>query len=260
MNTVLIRLDAANWFNWRLTPWDAKVFGINTLEILDFNCSGVNQGRLLIAELEKIVKVNRIEFAYVRIPSDERLARQLFYENGFYLAEISLELGKKDLPRYNLNFPKVELLPLGSANEQTIEAVKNIARDSFDFGRFHDDILIDPQTARLRYYNWVDDMLGQKIEAYYIKHKDEVVGFHFQRSQGEIADLILTGCKKGSSTLAIPLWHSVFESLKERGIKECKTMISASNAPIVNLYTMFQFKVTRSFFGLHKTYDCEYSI
>lgn len=260
MSVFSVEIDSSNQFKWRLTPWDARVFSVNTLEILDFTCDSTDTGRELIIRLRDLVRGNKIGFAYLRLPSDDRLARLLFEQAGFYLAEISIELQKKGLQKYNLKFPNVELLPLEADNVEAVAAVKEIARDSFDFGRFHDDILIDVHESRLRYFNWIDDMLKQNVDAYYIKHRDEIVGIHFHRVHGESAELILTGCRKGNSTLAIPLWHSVFEKLKQIGVKECTTMISASNAPVVNLYTIFQFKATRSLLGLHKQFKIEHTI
>ncbi|NDA61828.1 MAG: hypothetical protein EBX50_07280 [Chitinophagia bacterium] len=260
MSVYLVEINSSNKFKWRLTPWDAKVFGVNTLEVLDFICDNLDNGRKLIIEFLDVVRCKQIGFAYLRLPSNDRLARLLFEQEGFYLAEISVELKKTGLHKYNLKFPYVELLPLKADNIEAVAGVKEIAYDSFDFGRFHDDILIDLHKSRLRYFNWIDDLLKHNVDAYYIKHRNEIVGFHFQQVQGKCAELILTGCRKGYSTLAIPLWHSVFEKLKKSGVNECTTMISASNSPIINLYTIFQFKATRSLLGLHKHFISKHAI
>lgn len=249
---MIVEIDKENSIACRLTPWDSKTFGFETAEITSFKCNDLNLGIKLMRELDVFVAQHSIKFIYTRIKSENRIEKEILIKYGFYIAESSLEIFKNNLAKYQFKLPTVSILPFSKEDDTIVNDIKLIARDSFDYSRFHDDVNIEEEKARLRYFNWIDDLLSQGNEAYYIEYKGEIIGFHFQRIKGDHADLILTGCKKGKSELSVPLWHSVFLNLCSRGIKECSTLISSSNAPIINLYIFFQFKVRSSLLGLHK--------
>jgi hypothetical protein len=149
---------------------------------------------------------------------------------------------------------RVPKLVLEKALPEDYEAIKTISRDDFDHSRFHEDINIDRELARTRFYNWVEDLIRQEKEIYVVRLKGEIIGFNIQHVEGDTAHIILTGCKKSKSVLSVALWQAVIMDLKERNIRNFATLISAANTGVFNLYCYFQFKVMNTLVGMHRFY------
>ena len=150
--------------------------------------------------------------------------------------------------------PKLSKLQLVQAEEKDLEEIRLIAKNSFNYSRFHEDFNIAREASEMRYYYWIDDLVRQGKEIYICKLKNEIVGFHIQEIVENKARMILTGCKKGKEVLALSLWQEVLHNLKLREIKCAETLISASNIGVLNLYIYFRFKVVRTLFGMHILY------
>ncbi|WP_238402952.1 hypothetical protein [Paenibacillus mesophilus] len=73
--------------------------------------------------------------------------------------------------------PKGRLsLEFHKAKESDIPEIKNIASQSFEHGRFHEDPRINRQLAQQRYENWIDDLIVN-TDFYIFYLKDKVGGF-----------------------------------------------------------------------------------
>lgn len=249
MSTIL---SANASIEFRFASWDFKSLGIKTIEILTIDYQDEASLIQCLTELTNVVVENKIEFIYVRIPALERLLRKTLQSNGFYLAEISHELEYSLLSNYSKDFKELTLEPLKIEDYKRVEQVRLLARDSFDYSRFHDDVNIIDYQARKRYYYWIDDLLQQNYEGFVVSKNSEILGFHFHQIEGEVANLILTGAKRGKSEISVLLWHSVLKMLQRRGVKSCRTMVSASNLGVINLYNFLGFKTKRVFLGMHK--------
>jgi hypothetical protein len=254
-----IWFDNNNYIEFRLTKWDTNSLGMNTSEIVGFNCDSIINGEKLVSLFEKFNVANKIVFTYGRINANDRMYRQILLKNKFYQAEVSYEIMKNNIQKYSNKLPIVSLIPFDGDLDKLNE-IKLISKDSFDFSRFHDDVTVEMDLARNRYWNWIDDLVIQKKEIYYIESKNKVVGLHVQEIKENHANLILTGSAKGKSEISIPIWHSAILNLKERGVEKCSTLISASNIGVLNLYIYFQFKITSCLIGYHKKYKNENTI
>lgn len=247
-------IDKENFIRYRLTPWDTQSLKLKTSEILNVQYSDTQNLNNLIRHFEEFNRINGINFSYTRVDCNDLLQKKLLMAKGFYIGETSLEIGFNNLKSYNKTLPTVKLESLDPQNLSDIEAIKEIARDSFSHSRFHDDPFIPNEAARARYFNWITDLITQKKEIYILKNKGEIIGFHVQQVNDKQADLIITGCKIGKTALSIPLWHTVLLILKESGVISVKTLISCANVGVLNLYVFFNFKIMRSLVGLHKKY------
>jgi len=89
------------------------------------------------------------------------------------------------------------------------------------------------------------------------KHRDKLVGFHAQRLsvEGEYIDWILTRTCSAYAMLSVPLWHTAFKLAQARDIKLIKTVISAANVGVLNLYNSFPFRVEKALCGYHLLID-----
>lgn len=248
-------IDEKNFIHYRLTPWDKNSLSLNTSEITSFSATDIKNATILLQNFEDFNKSNSIDYCYGRVNAENNLLKQTLILHGFYQAEVSLEIFKTNIHNYNVKLPKVEMIKLDYGDETNIETLRTIARDSFNFSRFHDDVKISIESSRNRYYNWISDLVKQQKEIFYVLSKGDIVGFHVQEVVSEDhANLILTGSKNGKSELSLPLWHSALLNLKDRNIKTASTLISANNIGVLNLYIFLQFKVKAALIGMHKIY------
>ncbi len=238
--------------SYRLTPWDTKAFGFSTAE-LTFTA---NQDRKALVEkymqLERELVRSDIRFIYTRIDGQDFKLRKNLQELGFYFAESSLEIAKTKIQKFTkLRLPGIHYL---DATPVDIPTIKLIARDVFNYSRFHEDPTIDVSLARARYFNWIDDLMHQQATfkaAYFGK---ALIGFNIQKedSENKTANLILAGCDDGQQVFVLSLWNEIIEYNKTLGMQKIATLISAANIGMYNVYAHFGFKVEKTLFGFHK--------
>lgn len=249
-----IEIDDKNFILFRPTPWDTKVFGFNTNEIKEFRCEDSALLDSLLKKFDSHNKQNNIRFTYTRIDANERFLKKQLQEAGFYYAETSFYLTKKDLQQAEFCLKMKCSLPLATPAEDDFLQIKEIAKNDFSYGRFHEDPHIDAEKAKARFVNWIDEMIKEDKEFLVHKKDHEVAGFHVQSVSDDTCDMILTGTRKERSMVSYYLWATVLENLRKRGIKEASTMISAANVQIVNLYSFFDFHFEKTLLGFHKFY------
>jgi hypothetical protein len=240
---------------FKLTPWDTKSLKLNTIEITTFELFSELDFDPIYNSFLKHCSLYNTQFVYLRIDFENKILRRLLMNKGFYVGEMSYHIIKRKLNIYSQHLPIVNLKNVREDKniEEIINQIANFTRDSFNYGRFHDDVFIPNLNASNRYYNWIYDLVTQDNEFYYIESKNEIIGFHVQKLVGSnTLEMILTGAKKGKSEVAIPLWHSVLKNAKERGIDTVETIISSSNIGVINLYSYFGFRFNKSLVGLHK--------
>jgi hypothetical protein len=204
--------------------------------------------------VDEFNRKNGIKFTYTRIPSEDKSLKRTMFETNFYYAETSFKMLKKDVHTTDfLEKMKIEL-DIEKAGTEDYNKIKDLVYHSFQYSRFHEDINIEPEKARLRLCYWIDDLVAQNKDIYISKLKNEIIGLHVQKAEKNKADMILTGTKKDRTLISLPFWGSVFEMNKRLGIRELSSLISASNIGVVNLYSYFGFKFEETLLGYHKFY------
>jgi hypothetical protein len=250
-----IEIDNRNFILFRPTPWDTKVFGFNTNEIKEFHCEDYRLLYRLLEMFDVYNRQNNIRFTYTRIDAKERLLKKLLQESGFYYAETSFYLTKKDLQEMKLCLKAKCNLPLTIPEENDFTQIKDIAKRDFCHGRFHEDPFLDIDKAQLRFINIIDDQRNLNREFVVYKKGDEVLAFYVYSIDMDKCDLILGGTRKERSMISYYFWATVLENLRKRGVREAGTMISAANVQIVNLYSFFDFHFEKTLLGFHKFYE-----
>ena len=241
-----------NFVNYILTPWDEKSLGYKTAEILINEYSDYENFNYYFNKTEKDLINVGVEFIYTRISSTDLNLRNFIQKVGFYFVETSLELNLNNVSKYKKKiFPKIIYQ---IADENDLESIKNIASDSFNYGRFHEDKNIPFNKSQLRYYNWIDDLVEQGAEIYVAKVGKNIVGFNIQKLDytNKISTLILAGCKVGAEIFSMSLWNEIIESNRVKGINKISALISSSNLGVFNIYLNYNFKVKNTYFGFHK--------
>lgn len=235
---------------YRLTPWDAKNFGITTAELF-FEPPFDNFEQEYI-KIENDLKLENAKFIYTRISGEYFELRKMLNELGFYFAESSLTISKSKIQNFEKH--KLPQIRYEEAKETDYERVKTIARDSFDYSRFHEDVNISMNLSRERYFNWIEDLINQRARILIGKLGSRTVGFNIQKETSENSEsqLILAGVEKGQEIYAASLWNEILFHNRHLGIRKVRAMISASNVGVLNLYMHFGFKVESTLFGFHK--------
>jgi hypothetical protein len=235
-----------------LTPWDTKSLGFNTAEI---NINGYTEFQNFKEDYSifenELVKCN-VKFIYTRVSNLDKHLRNFLQKAGFYFVETSIELNLNKLSNFERRkLPKIEYK---IAAKDDLAFIKNIARDSFNFGRFHEDVNISITKSRLRYFNWIDDLVKQNAEIYVAKIGGSIIGFNIQKSDysKKTTTLVLAGCKQGAEIFSMSLWNEIIDENKTKGINQISALISASNIGVFNLYLNFNFIVKNTYFGFHK--------
>lgn len=84
-------IDTDNTFNWRLTPWDSRVFGYPTSEVLD------------IRYRDKMIDMknyeNNIKLTCFRHDSNDQYLKGIALDNGFNITEFSMYIKHNDISR-----------------------------------------------------------------------------------------------------------------------------------------------------------------
>lgn len=247
-----IVLDKDSVMHFRPTPWDTRLFGFNTSEIMEIRYRDGDALSELLQRYDEYNSRQSVKFTYMRIDANDRLLKRKLQDSGFYYAETSICVTKKDLPTYEN--PYHISIPLAAPVDEDFPQMREIAKNDFFYGRFHEDPHVDIAKARERYMNIIDDQRELKRDFLVYKRDGEVVGFHIQSVSESTSAMILTGTRKERSLVSYYFWASILKNLKERGIREASTVISVANVPIVNLYSFFGFRIEKTLVGFHKLY------
>ena len=237
---------------YRDTPWDKRVFNIDTKEILSIVNKSNTDTSFLINELEaQIVDDGLI---YVRIDSNDIELKKIFLANNYYISEASLQLVHSKIQKYDFNKVFRSNMVLDNTIKSTdIKQLKHIACTSFNDGRFHEDPFLRV-LANKRYENWIDDLILQKKEILMYRNNDgEILSFMFYEIlNSKKANLLLGGSEKSFGLLTPVFFSSVMMYLKKRGIKTVDVVVSMSNSVIINIYVSLGFLVKKTMFDYHK--------
>lgn len=247
-----LSLDSANTLEYRDTPWDQRVLGFNTNEILSINYSSDKSLSELLELFEKECRSRNVLFTVSRFDASRFELKSMMHQHGYYLAEMSFQLLKNDMQQSEFSSEKKLNLKLERPREEDFGQMQQIARDDFHFGRILEDPNIDRQKARARSFHWIEDLRRQEKEFWVIRQNERVIGFWIQQVEGASASLILAGTAEKASMLALPFWKLCLQDLQLRNVLEVRTLISSANVRAVNLYRHLEFKFERALLGLHR--------
>lgn len=240
----------------RDTPWDGKALGCPTRDVTELGlaCESGQAASLDLAlfdRLERLLDGDRVGLVTARVPADRRAAIGRLQEAGFRYVETAYRLGLRNLARYEPPARITRRVELRDAVLADHAALIGQAADSFRYGRFAEDPRIDPDRNRLRQIDWMEGLLGGRARVWVAEVDGGPGAFMALRTEGTEADLILAGTKPRLGILAYPLWIAVIERLRAEGIERARTMISAANLGVVNLYGTLGFRFEETLVGLH---------
>ena len=237
---------------YRKTPWDNKVFNIETKEILNIDYQSIDDIEKLIQSFESTFDNNGL--MYFRVDSNERILKEKLLSNGYYICETSINLISKNIQRFDFNkiFKKDYILN-SNLNIDYIEQLKEICFSSFNYSRFHEDPFLKKEESKERYRNWIGDLVKQNKKILFYEKNKIVYSFMFYEIiEKDTVTLLLGGSKNSFGQMTPIFWTSVFNFLKNKGIKTINVTVSAANITILNLYLMNGFLIKNSTLDYHK--------
>ncbi len=249
-----IKINNDNFITYQNTPWNSRVFGFNTNQIININYDSIGNLQKLIELFDINNKRDKINFTGIKISSNEKIIKKILQDNMFYYVQDSILLeGKLDYLT-----PYKRTLKLNrKLKEKYIEQITIIAYNSFAYGRLHSDFNIPIEISRKRHKNWSIDMINKDVPLFYYILNEKVISFMFYEIKNNAVSLILGGSKQGYGIYSPYFWSSIVKYF-DKYIK-ITANISASNITIFKLYLDLGFKVTNSYSCFHKLYNKEIS-
>lgn len=238
---------------YRETPWDSLSFNRSTIEILEINSPSGEIQREVLSRLEDQLAVDTL--VYFRADANNEAIKRAMLQAGYYIAETSFLMKLNRLHKIDCKKVYRNDLELNSEVDQVdIEQISQIAYDSFNYSRFHEDPFIPEEQSRVRYRNWIYDLAKQnKGVLTYKDENDNIISFMFYDETEGVIDLILGGSRNGSGMMTPYFWSSILTHFQKQGFKKVSVGISAANISILNLYYQFGFKVLETRYDYHKS-------
>jgi hypothetical protein len=252
----LVSLDPEHALRFRFTPWDARALGMGTSELLEVRYKDPQRLPELLQAYDRENAAAGIRLGYTRIHADDRLLKEELARAGFRYVETSMMVSCDGLKKHA--FEKVfrrtvPLAPLTGA--EAIAQVREIARDGFDYSRFHEDARIPLERARQRYYHWVDDLVAQGKHLVGYSTEGRVQAFMaYEVTEGRVT-LILGGSRPGNGFVSPYFWASLMAQLRDAGHTSAQARVSAANVGVLRLYIGLFFNVKSVDLGFNKLYE-----
>jgi hypothetical protein len=253
--TETLALDAEHALRYRATPWDARVFGCPTAELVEIKYRDPARIRELLAAYDRLNADAGVRLVVTRIDANDRALKEELARGEFRYVETSLVMANDAIARHAFEKRFNRTVPLGAAESaEDMEQIRCIARDGFEYSRFHEDVRIDRGHARERYYRWIDDLVAQGKKILVYKAGGRVAAFMAYESRDGEVDLVLGGAARERGVVAPYFWASVLARLRDEGHRSAIARISAANVRVLRLYISLFFNVRSVDLGFTKLY------
>ena len=201
------------------TPWDNRIFGINTFEVLDYSEETLSK------------TTSKGLYALKLDPLSNKALAQKF---GFYYCDTLMvpECKSEFLQVFNDEKLTFDL-------ETDIKEILPISNGAYSHGRFHRDFNISKNNADERYNQWLLD-IHSKGSIFALRYEEKLAGF-IAVHQNELQLHAIHESYRGKGYAKF-WWFQVCQFLYAQGNQSLKSSVSASNLAVVNLYSNLGFK------------------
>jgi len=204
----------------------------------------------LLKKLLQVCRKDRIERVVARIDENRISVAHALEDSGFRIIETLLTF-KNDSMQVPRVSDKFQVVPF---EESHLKDLREVARSSFKYSRFHADPMISDRTAGLSRVEWIKNACNGRAENVLVaKAGNKVVGFlacrSYRDSQGEktgIIDLMASHTEYKNQGIGTLLVKSAVEYFSQKGCKAVIVGTQAKNIPSVNLYINCGFKLWKS--------------
>lgn len=226
-------------FSWEENRFDTEILGFNCAKIFNND-----EGKFELKELVTDLRKNKIQYAIIRIPSQNYEVAQFLEANNFRivdsLVELSLSLGIVDRE-------KVEHIREATSADGVI--IVKIALDAFSDTRFFHDPLISKDSARKIYSEWVKNSVSgiaaDRVLVY--ENKGEIFGFATIQKNGHIP-LIAVRIDQQGKGVGRALCNAAVIVSKEFGATNAAIETQTNNIAALRAYLNSGFKINNSYF------------
>lgn len=215
--------------NVKATPWDKKIFGFDTFEVLDYTEETLSQTK---------------GAGHYTLKLDPLHDKALAEKYGFYYCDTLLvpECTPEHLKEFHMDQLTFDL-------NADIQQLLNICDGAFSHGRFHRDFKLDKKNADARYNQWLTD-IHKKGHIFALKFNAQLAGFiAVQENELQLHAIAKDFRGKGYAKY---WWSEVCQYLFLNGNSVITSSVSASNLAVLNLYTSLGFKFTKAVDVYHK--------
>ena len=233
-------------------PWDTEIIGRPVAEISRFEVSDSKNAKTHYARFEEWRELQNIELCSCRIGHDH-LAESLFLqEHGFRFIELNYHPEFRKLQQKKLSGESIEIK---IANEDDRDKLAHIAANTFEHGRFHQDISLGPSIGNERYKIWLINSFSHPSQfVYKCMMNGDIVGFFVtEYSDNKQCNWVLVGLAPGlqGRGIGIRVWQAMMCFHQAEGMNSIATSISSHNTAVLNLYVKLGFRFPRPYVTFH---------
>ena len=239
---------------YRRTPWDGRALGVATIEVLELTLADDAAAAPLLAALEQVCLAGGIGLATVRIDAGRRGLTQALQRAGFAYVETSHPLVLAPLAGRAVEQVFRRTVPIERTTAADGDELAALARDAFDYSRFHEDARIHPARARARYHGWIFDSLARGDELWVHRRAGRIAALMTFAVTGDRAQLFLGGTRPGDELIAPMFWTAIVAMLRDRGCTAIATRVSAANLAALRLHLALGFVATATELGFTRIY------
>lgn len=248
-----IKINNNNYIEIRNSTWDSNTFNYNVYEITKIIYDSEESINQLFLMLDTYCKEKETKLLTVRINAQDYFLKLSLQEKGFLYIETICEMILKNLSKYNFLHLK-KPLSIEIPNDEDFSQISNIAHESFNFSKYHENYKIDLSLANKRMRNWVNDLKNKRANFLIYKQQQKVISFVAYEVENKIAHLIIGGSKSEYGFITFHFWNTFLEKFKNEEIKAVKTIVSAANIGSMHLHTQANFSVHSTKIGFAKHY------
>lgn len=250
-----LSLDPEHAVRYRATPWDERVFGFPTAELLEVKYRDPARIEDLLTAYDRINADAGVRLVCTRIDANDRPLKEALARRDFHYVETSLVMANEAIGKYAFEKLFKRTVPLSKVESAgDIEQIRVLARDGFEYSRFHEDSRIDIERARERYYRWIDDLVAQGKQMLAYKAAGRVAAFMACEVHDGEVDLVLGGSAPEQGVVAPYFWASLLARLRDEGHRAVTARVSAANVRVLRLYISLFFNVRSVDLGFTKLY------
>lgn len=234
-------------------PWDSELLGIPVGQITQIEILANDVGNFTEKVFETWREENNFRLVACRIKHSS-LRESMFLEKlGFRFIEMVFPMSINDIDSATYATDLV----LEETNASDLIEIENIANSAFSTGRFNIDPQLDSKLGGVRYAGWVrnsfNDSKHSVIKACF---EGSIVGFFItEKLDEQIVYWHLTAVspRYQGQGFGRRIWQAMIMRHKYEGARKIKTMISARNTPVMNLYAQLGFRFDPPMMTFHWT-------
>jgi len=246
------------------TPWEERNLGLKSFTLNEACLARLDQ-QGLAKELDCLQQSFGKFFVFARLPKTYLNLVPCLQQCGFYLVEGAvcpviqlhksavLQAFDEDRSQFVPNrfrHNNICFITLDNRQNETVETVSTIARESFSSDRFHVDFQCPEEIANRRCELWICDLLQHEDVIFdIVEVNGEAAGFMARKNN----HLIIAGFSRKfvRAGLGDYLWLGSLQHIRDHGLRYAETLVSINNIPSLNLHARLGFKFRNPQYSFH---------